>query len=139
MVELENLERMKAKKKAELEGLINELQSQFRFSGPLEPSGKIADEYHIILKTFNELQEKMKHRRTQIETIHQEIQEGNDLIKELWNSIWDSESVKREELVSNFKHVHEKMVERKQELGASIQEVELLKMNYLKPVKGNSP
>jgi len=55
----------------------------------------------------------MKHRRTQIETIHQEIQEGNDLIKELWNSIWDSESVKREELVSNFKHVHEKMVERK--------------------------
>ena len=81
----------------------------------------------------------MKHRRTQIETIHQEIQEGNDLIKELWNSIWDSESVKREELVSNFKHVHEKMVERKQELGASIQEVELLKMNYLKPVKGNSP
>ena len=81
----------------------------------------------------------MKHRRTQIETIHQEIQEGNDLIKELWNSIWDSESVKREELVSNFKHVHEKMVERKQELGASIQEVELLKMNYLKLVKGNSP
>jgi len=124
------------KKKAELEGLIDELQSLLRSSEPLETSDKIdVERQKALIKATTELQAEMKEKRVLIETTLREIHEGMESIKELRDSLRDLEDLGKEELSSKIKAMQEKMIERKKALMEAVQAMELLKEKHSKLVE----
>lgn len=136
LVDLEDLEGEKLRKKEELEGLIDELQSLLRSSRPLEPSGKIdVERQTALMQASIELQAEMKQKRVLIETTLREIQEGMEAIKELRDSLQDVESLGKEELSSKVQAMQEKMIERKKALMEAVQAMELLKEKHSKLVE----
>jgi len=136
LVEFKNLEREKMRKKAELEGLIDELQSLLRSSEPLETSDKIdVERQKALIKATTELQAEMKEKRVLIETTLREIHEGMESIKELRDSLRDLEDLGKEELSPKIKAMQEKMIERKKGLMEAVQAMELLKEKHSKLVE----